>query len=98
MMTKIRFCQNILKNQKEFFDSKKTINPKIRIESLKKLKKTIIRYEDEIVIALKGTLRPSMSLYTFLEFGKFILYSSRLIFLSVIGFSNYTIIVTQRYI
>ena len=43
MMTKIKFCQKILKNQKEFFDSKKTINPKIRIESLKKLKKTIIK-------------------------------------------------------
>ena len=59
MMTKIKFCQKILKNQKEFFDSKKTINPKIRIESLKKLKKTIIRYEDEIVIALKMDLGKS---------------------------------------
>ena len=59
MMTKIKFCQKILKNQKEFFDSKKTINPKIRIESLKKLKKTIIRYENEIVNALKMDLGKS---------------------------------------
>mgnify|MGYP003317418374 FL=1 len=59
MMTKIKFCQKILKIQKEFFDSKKTINPKIRIESLKKLKKTIIRYEDEIVNALKMDLGKS---------------------------------------
>ena len=59
MMTKIKFCQKILKNQKEFFDSKKTINPKIRIESLKKLKKTIIKYEDEIVNALKMDLGKS---------------------------------------
>ena len=58
-MTKNKFCQNIFDVQKQFFESKKTINPKKRIESLKKLKSVISKNEEKITIALEMDLGKS---------------------------------------
>lgn len=58
-MTKNKFCQNIFEIQKQFFESKKTINPKKRIESLKKLKSVISKNEKEITSALEMDLGKS---------------------------------------
>ena len=51
-MTPSDLCFSIYKNQKNFFDSKKTIDLTYRIKSLKKLKKTIVKFEDKILDAL----------------------------------------------
>ena len=45
---KLKKYQNIYKNQKLFFKSKKTFLISYRINSLKKLKRNIIKYEDKI--------------------------------------------------
>tara|TARA_B100000963_G_scaffold173109_1_gene150581 strand:- start:19853 stop:21250 length:1398 start_codon:yes stop_codon:yes gene_type:complete len=58
-MTKIKFCQNIFENQKKFFESNKISNPKKRIETLKKLKKVIIKNEEIIINALEMDLGKS---------------------------------------
>ena len=50
---------NIYKGQKEFFSSKKTFSISFRINSLKKLKKNIIKYEDQIFKALNDDLGKS---------------------------------------
>ena len=46
-MTKNKICQNIFNIQRQFFESKKTINPKERIKSLKKLKSVISKNEEK---------------------------------------------------
>ena len=51
-MTPSDLCFSIYKNQKNFFDSKKSIDLTYRIKSLKKLKKTIVKFEDKILHAL----------------------------------------------
>ncbi len=50
---------NIYKDQKEFFSSKKTFPISFRINSLKRLKSNIIKYEDEIFRALNDDLGKS---------------------------------------
>ena len=58
-MTKNKICQNIFNIQRQFFESKKTNNPKKRIESLKKLKSVISKNEEKIIIALEMDLGKS---------------------------------------
>ena len=58
-MTKNKICQNIFNIQRQFFESKKTINPKERINSLKKLKSVISKNEEKIIIALEMDLGKS---------------------------------------
>jgi aldehyde dehydrogenase (NAD+) len=53
---------DIIRNaQKEFFISKKTFPISYRINSLKRLKSNIIKYEDEIFKSLKDDLGKSKS-------------------------------------
>ncbi len=59
-MTEIEI-KNIIKNQKAFFNTGKTLNVKSRIDALKKLKATIEKYEDEISLAIKADLGKSNS-------------------------------------
>ena len=47
---------NILKNHKEYFYKKETLNIDFRIEQLKKLREAIIKYEDKISEALRKDL------------------------------------------
>ena len=58
-MTKYKICQNIFNIQSQFFESKKTINPKERIKSLKKLKIVISKNEEKIINALEMDLGKS---------------------------------------
>ena len=58
-MTKNKICQNIFNIQRQFFESKKTINPKERIKSLKKLKIVISKNEEKIINALEMDLGKS---------------------------------------
>ena len=51
--------ERIVKKQREFFDSGKTHNTEFRINSLKKLRFTIKKYENEICAALKADLGKS---------------------------------------
>ena len=51
--------QALLKSQREFFDSGKTLNVKFRIQMLKNLHKVIKKYENEINDALKSDLGKS---------------------------------------
>ena len=44
--------ESIVKKQRKFFDSGKTHNTEFRINSLKKLRFTIKKYENEICAAL----------------------------------------------
>ena len=53
--------QKIYKNQKLFFKSKKTFLISYRINSLKKLKRNIIKYEDKIFKALNDDLGKSQA-------------------------------------
>lgn len=53
--------ENIIRRQKAFFATGKTKNIKTRIDSLKKLKKEILKYEDTIKEALKEDLNKSYS-------------------------------------
>ena len=50
---------NIHKDQKEFFSSKKTFPISFRINSLKRLKSNIIKYENQIFKALNDDLGKS---------------------------------------
>ena len=54
-MTKNKICQNIFNIQRQFFESKKTINVKERIKSLKKLKIVISKMK-KIINALEMDL------------------------------------------
>ena len=58
-MTQNDICLKVHKNQREFFDSKKSFELNYRIKSLKKLKATIIKFEKDIVDALKLDLGKS---------------------------------------
>ena len=58
-MTSNDICLRVHKNQKEFFDSKNSFELNYRIKSLKKLKATIIKFEKNIVDALKLDLGKS---------------------------------------
>ena len=58
-MTPNDICLRVHKNQREFFDSKKSCELNYRIKSLKKLKATIIKFEKDIVDALKLDLGKS---------------------------------------
>ena len=51
--------ESIVKKQRKFFDSGKTHNTEFRINSLKKLRFTIKKYENEICAALKADLGKS---------------------------------------
>ncbi len=53
--------QNIIEKQKKFFSTGKTLDVKYRIDSLKKLKATIEKYEIEIAEAIKTDLGKSTS-------------------------------------
>lgn len=48
--------QNIIDKQKEFFESGRTLNVNFRINSLRHLKHTVLKYEKEINEALKADL------------------------------------------
>ncbi len=48
--------QKILDKQREYFKTGETLDVKFRIEALKRLKATIIKYQDEISLALKSDL------------------------------------------
>lgn len=50
---------NIIKKQRAFFASGKTLDVNFRINAIKKLKKTILNYEQEINDALKADLGKS---------------------------------------
>ena len=58
-MTPNNLCSNVHQNQRNFFDSKKSLELNYRIKSLKKLKATIIKFEKNIVDALKLDLGKS---------------------------------------
>ena len=47
---------NIFIKQKEFFESKETLDVSFRIRYLKKLKQTIYQHEDDIINALSNDL------------------------------------------
>ena len=49
----------IIKNQRDFFECRETMNVDYRIHALKKLKTTIIKYQNEINAALKADLGKS---------------------------------------
>ena len=49
----------IIKNQRDFFERRETMNVDYRIHALKKLKTTIIKYQNEINAALKADLGKS---------------------------------------
>lgn len=51
--------QTIIENQRSFFKEGKTKEVDFRIDQLEKLKKSIIKYEDEIIDALKKDLNKS---------------------------------------
>lgn len=51
--------QTIIENQRSFFKEGKTKEVDFRIDQLEKLKKAIIKYEDEIIYALKKDLNKS---------------------------------------
>lgn len=51
--------QNIIDKQKEFFESGRTLNVNFRINSLRHLKYTVLKYEKEINEALKADLGKS---------------------------------------
>lgn len=51
--------QTIIENQRSFFEEGKTKEVDFRINQLEKLKKSIIKYEDEIIDALKKDLNKS---------------------------------------
>lgn len=51
-----RDVNGIIVQQKTFFDSHKTLDPKFRIIHLKKLKQSISKYEKDIIEALKADL------------------------------------------
>ena len=53
--------ENIVKNQREYFNKKKTFDVNTRIVYLKKLKSAILNHEDEIYKALKNDLGKSAS-------------------------------------
>ena len=64
-MTKNKICQNIFNIQRQFFESNKTINPKERNKSLKKLKSVISKNEEKFVVegrGLHGLASPSSPL------------------------------------
>lgn len=54
-------CSSIYKNQKKFFESKKSYNISYRINSLKKLKKEIQFHENDIIDALNKDLGKSIA-------------------------------------
>ena len=58
-MTPNNLCLSVHQNQRNFFDSKKSFELNYRIKSLKKLKATIIKFEKNIVDALKLDLGKS---------------------------------------
>ena len=58
-MTPNNLCLSVHQNQRNFFDSKKSFHLNYRIKSLKKLKATIIKFEKNIVDALKLDLGKS---------------------------------------
>ena len=58
-MTPNNLCLSVHQNQRNFFDSKKSFQLNYRIKSLKKLKATIIKFEKNIVDALKLDLGKS---------------------------------------
>ena len=58
-MTTNNLCLSVHQNQRNFFDSKKSFQLNYRIKSLKKLKATIIKFEKNIVDALKLDLGKS---------------------------------------
>ena len=60
-MTKNKICQNIFNIQRQFFESKKTINPKERIKSLKKLKIVISKNEEKIKKVVNVKLKSSLN-------------------------------------
>lgn len=53
--------KNIVKKQKDFFVSAKTLDVKCRIDALKKLKSAIEKYEEEIASAINSDLGKSKS-------------------------------------
>lgn len=57
----MRRIEEIVKNQREFFGTKKTFDVNYRIKYLKKLKSVILAYEQEIHQALKEDLGKSVS-------------------------------------
>ena len=64
--------QVVLK-QKEFFLSNQTLDVKYRIQNLKKLKEGLLKYEDEIIKALKADLNRSEAEAYFCDIGTVIL-------------------------
>lgn len=64
--------QVVLK-QKEFFLSNQTLDVKYRIQNLKKLKEGLLKYEDEIIKALKTDLNRSEAEAYFCDIGTVIL-------------------------
>ena len=64
--------QVVLK-QKEFFLSHQTLDVKYRIQNLKKLKEGLLKYEDEIIKALKTDLNRSEAEAYFCDIGTVIL-------------------------
>ena len=52
---------NIFIKQKEFFESKETLDVSFRIRYLKKLKQTIYEHEDDIINALSNDLGKSLA-------------------------------------
>ena len=66
-MTPNNLCSNVHQNQRNFFDSKKSLELNYRIKSLKKLKATIIKFEKNIVDALKLDLGKSYAIKEWMQ-------------------------------
>lgn len=65
--------RNIVQKQREFFLTNKTLDVDFRIAQLNKLKKAVIKYEDEIIDALKADLGRSKTESYLLDIGTIVL-------------------------
>ena len=63
----------IVLNQKEYFLSGETLSVKFRIEQLKKLRESLVIYQDEIIQALKEDLNRSVAEAYFCDVGSVVL-------------------------